>query len=116
MPDPLSGGSKPSQPANIEPAVIVSPRVLVVVYDPVIDPATGMKLTQHMNWKRPEDLISGFVADLLTVSGGLARYQIVKRIEVNEFPVKTDGFRYTAQTYASVQAGKTQAHKPDTLD
>src|SRR5690242_13887077 len=108
MPNP-SSSSQPAQPAMLEPAVIVSPRVLVVVYDPVVDAATGMKLTQHMNWKRPEDLISGFITDLLTVSGGLARYQIVKRIEVNEFPVKTDGFHYTAQAYLDVLSGKTQA-------
>lgn len=115
MPNPSSSSSS-VQPINLEPAVIVSPRVLVVVYDPVIDPASGVKLTQHMNWKRPEDLISSFVTDLLTVSGGLARYQIVKRVEINEFPVKTDGFHYTPQAYLDVVGGKAQAHKPDTLD
>jgi hypothetical protein len=90
--------------------------VLVVVYDPVVDPVAGTKLTKHMNWKRPEDLISGFIADILEVSGGLARYQIVKRIEINEFPVKADGFRYTPEAYLSVMNKSTQGHKPDTLN
>ncbi len=120
----LFGGNKPSQPAqpqpsqpaSPEPAVIVSPRVLVIIYDPIIDQATGQKLTQHMNWKRPEDLISGFIADMLETSGGLARYQIVKRVEINEFPVKADGFRYTPQTYLSVMNGSAQGHKPDLIN
>jgi hypothetical protein len=120
----LSGGNKPpqpaqpqpAQPARLEPVVIVSPRVLVVVYDPIIDAATGTKLTKHKNWKRPEDLISGFIADVLEVSGGLARYQIVKRIEINDFPIKTDGFRYTVQAYLAALNNGAQAHKPDSFN
>ncbi len=112
----LFGGNKPSQPASPEPAVIVSPRVLVIIYDPIVDPTTGKKLTQQMNWQRPEDLITGFITDILETSGGLARYQIVKRVEINEFPVKADGFRYTPQAYLSVLAGNAQGHKPDTVN
>jgi hypothetical protein len=120
----LSGGSQPSQPVkpvqpqplSLEPVVIVSPRVLVIVYDPVVEPATGKKLTQHMNWKRPEDLMTTFIADILEVSGGLAHYQIVKRIEINEFPVKADGFRYTTQAYLNVLNGSAQGHQPDMIN
>jgi hypothetical protein len=108
--------SQTSQPAGPEPAVIVSPRVLLIVYDPVVDPATGQKLTQHMNWGRPEDLVSGFIADILETSGGLARYQITKRVDINEFPLKADGFRYTPQTYLSVINGSTPGHTPDNIN
>ena len=106
----------PDVPASLEPAVIVSPRVLLIVLDPIIDPATGEKLTQHMNWSRPEDLLSAFNADLLAVSGGLARYQVVQRLEINEFPVKADGFRYTPQPYLNVLKGVSPAHKPDLIN
>ena len=50
------------------------------------------------------------------MSGGLARYQIVSRIESNEFPVKQDGFRYTADAYLSVLKGTTPAHAPDAIN
>ena len=85
--------TQPAQAAMPEPAVIVSPRVLVFVYDPIMDPTTGKKLSQVMNWSRAEDLSAKFVADLLETSGGLARYQIIKRLEINEFPVKNRGPR-----------------------
>lgn len=106
----------PSQPIAPEPAVIVSPRVLVFVYDPIMDPATGKKLSQVMNWGRPEDRSAQFQADILDASGGLARYQIIKRLEINEFPVKADGFRYTPKTYLDVMNRVTAAHTPDTVD
>ncbi len=105
-----------AQPVMPEPAVIVSPRVLVIIYDPIVEAATGRKLSQVMNWRRPEDLAGQFVADILEISGGLARYQIVKRLELNEFPVKADGFRYTPQSYGSVINHTTTAHAPDLVN
>jgi hypothetical protein len=107
---------QPAQPAMPEPAVIVSPRVLVFVYNPIMEPATGKKLNQVMNWSRAEDLSGQFIADILEASGGLARYQIIKRVEVNEFPLKTDGFRYTSKTYMDVMTRVSAGHTPDTVD
>src|SRR5512133_412512 len=107
---------QPSQPAMPEPAVVVCPRVLVFVYDPIMDPVTGKKLSQVMNWGRPEDRSAQFLADILETSGGLARYQIVKRLEVNEFPVKADGFRYTPKTYLDVMNRVSAPHTPDAVN
>jgi len=125
----LFGRKKPSKPVNPQPvaptrndnptpqpAAIVVRKVLMVVYDPVVESATGMKLSQAMNWGRPDQLIAGFIADILETSGGLARYQIVERVEVDEFPLKADGFRYTAQSYRDVMSGAARAHQPDLFD
>ena len=73
---------------NIAEPIVVSPRVLLIVIDPIVDPASGEKLTQRMKWYRPEDLIATFLDDTVADSAGLARYQIVDRIEVNDFPKK----------------------------
>jgi hypothetical protein len=108
--------AQPAQPVVLEPAVIVSPRVLIFVYDPIMNPATGQKLSQVAGWHRPEDLVGQFVGDLLETSGGLVRYQIVKRIEINEFPVKEDGFRYTPAGYLSVMNRTAPGHSPDTVN
>ena len=111
------GQPKPATASVLpEPVVISSPRVLVFVYDPIIDPVSGKKLSQHTNWYRPADLSAQFCADLLEASGGLARYQIIKRIEINEFPVKVDGFRYTPQAYLDVINRVAPAHSPDTVN
>ena len=34
-----------------EPVRIVTTRVLLVIYDPVMDPASGVKLSQQMRWQ-----------------------------------------------------------------
>jgi hypothetical protein len=109
---------KPTPPPDSlsEPAQISLSRVLVLVYNPVIDGATGRKLSESQGWYRVEDLATGYMGDLLRCSGGLARYQIVQRIDINEFPVKTDGFRYTTQTYMDVLRGVIPPHIPQEAD
>lgn len=97
-------------------AEIINRKVLLVVFDPVVDPVSKQKLSQHLNWKRVDDLSSGFLSDVLESSGSLARYQIVQRVELDEFPLKKDGFRYTAQSYLDVLSKKTPAHEPDAVD
>lgn len=101
---------------TIEPVRIVTVRVQVVIYDPVMDPATGVKLSQLMKWQSPDDLANGFIHDILETSGGTARYQIVQRVELNEFPAKTDGYRYDPQTYLDVLKGVQPPHQPEVAD
>jgi hypothetical protein len=117
---PATAGT--SAPTNVlpdslnEPAQITNVKVLLIVYNPTMDAATGKKLSESMNWSRPDDLINGFIKDILTTSGGLARYQIARRIEINDFPVLTDGFRYTPQTFRDVLGNKTPMHTPPGVD
>jgi hypothetical protein len=90
-------------------------RVLVLVYDPTMDPATG-KTFGVQNWYRVEDLATAFMDDIRTYSGGMARYQIIQRIDIDEFPAKVDAFRYTPQSYLDVLRGVTPPHKPQEVD
>ena len=77
----------------------ISPRVLLVVYDPVIDPISGQKLSQRMHWQNVDALVKNYIDDLAECSGGLVQYRVVERMERNEFPPKTGGFRYDSTTY-----------------
>lgn len=116
QPKPLPQTAPTQTSANPNDPIIVAPRVLLIVIDPIVDPTTGEKLTQRMKWYNTEDLVSTFLDDSVADSGGLARYQIVKRIEVNDFPVKADGFKYTAESYLSVMKRVSKAHEPDLID
>ena len=100
----------------IEPVRVVTARVLLVIYDPVMNPASGVKLSQLMKWQSPDDLANAYIQDILETSGGLARYQIVQRVELDEFPAKTDGFRYDPHTYLEVLKGVQPPHKPEGAD
>jgi len=100
----------------IEPARMVIARVLLVIYNPVMDPASGVKLSQSMGWQSPDGLANGYIQDILETSGGMARYQIVQRVELNEFPPKTDGYRYTPQAFLEVMTGVQAPHQPEGAD
>lgn len=98
------------------PPQVTSLKTLVIVYDPVVDARSGKKLSEYMRWNRVEDLAKGFMTDILQTSGGLARYQIVQRIDVDGFPAKVDGYHYDAQTYLNVIRGVTRPYMPQEAD
>jgi hypothetical protein len=106
--------SKPTiDPDNpIEPPLTTILKTLVIVYNPLVDKASGKRLLEFMNWNRVEDLATGFMSDILLVSGGLVRYQIVERFDVDDFPSKVDGYKYDAQAYLNVVRGISRPYMP----
>ena len=119
----LFGKLKPPAPNRVvppdnttEPVHIVTSRVLLAIYDPVVDPVSGVKLSRFMHWQSPDYLVNAFIQDILETSGGMARYQVVQRVELDEFPAKTDGHRYDAQTYLDVIRGGQSPYQPEGAD
>lgn len=107
----------PTKPNTIPDNETESPqqtllKTLVIVYDPTMDKATGQKLSQFMHWNRVEELAKGYMSDVLQASGGLVRYQIIQRIDVDGFPAKVDGYFYNPQTYLDVLRGMTRPYMP----
>lgn len=87
-------------------------RTLVIVYEPTMDATTGTKLSRYMHWNNVEELARGYMSDVLEVSGGLVHYQIVQRIDVDEFPAKLDGFHYDPIAYYNVAQGMMRPYMP----
>lgn len=114
MPAPPPANTPPD--SLDEPAEITLSKVLVIVYDPLMAASGGQTLSAHQGWGRVEDLATGFMTDILQNSHGMARYQVVERIDVNEFPAKVDGFRYTPQTYLDVLRGVSSPYMPQEVD
>lgn len=84
----------------------LSPRVLMITYNPIVNAATGTRLHQELGWNDPDVLAQGYISDLRECSGGLVNYQIVERVVVNEFPAKESGLVYNPQQYlAAYRAG-----------
>jgi hypothetical protein len=112
------GGSSPAgfPDSPDEPAQITNPKVLLLICDPVVDAASGERLAEHMGWARPDGLVNAFIGDILQMSGGLARYQIVQRELLDEFPALVDGFRYSPQAYLDVMSRHQSPHNPQGID
>ena len=112
-----------SHPASVSqnsdtspPPEVTNLKTLLIVYDPVVDARSGKKLSEYMRWNRVEDLAKGFMTDILQTSGGLARYQIVQRIDVDGFKAKVDGYLYDAKTYLNVIRGVARPYMPQEAD
>jgi hypothetical protein len=106
------GAPAPEMVPAAEPLQPMVIRTLVIVYEPTMDATTGTKLSRYMGWNNVEDLALGYMSDVLEVSGGLVRHQIVQRIDVDEFPAKVDGFRYDPRSYYNVMKGMMRPYMP----
>ncbi|MDX2163327.1 MAG: hypothetical protein SF162_18560 [bacterium] len=118
-PHPLDGRDSglpiPGTMSGLPTPEPVHPRVLAVVHNPVIRVRGGLKAQQVYGWHDPDMLAQGYINDIAEISGGYAQYRIVERLEVDAFPLKKDGFRYTDAAFD--QAWRTrQFHQPDDVD
>jgi hypothetical protein len=88
----------------------------VIIHAPTI-PSEGRRRVQHIfGWNDPDRLVASFIEDMREASHGVADYRVVERVEVDEFPVKADGFRYEAEEYAALWRQRTGFHQPDLVD
>jgi hypothetical protein len=106
----------PAAPARAvtEPPVVV--RVLVLNFDPKVPAEGGRRLHDVLGWQIPRELADAFIRDVREISGGFIRYRIVKWRDLDEFPAKIDGFRYTVDGYLKAWRAREGFHVPDTAD
>ena len=100
-------------PETVQP---VRPRVLLVIYDPMIPSRGGRRLTEVRGWNSPDDLSSGYIADLKAASHDYLDYNIVSVEVVDKLPVKIDGFQYDPDEYIALLEAGAGFHQPDGVD
>jgi len=62
--DRQDGTTGDSAGHTTEPVRIETSRVLLVIYNPVMEAASGTKIIQSMNWNNPDDLSNTFIQDI----------------------------------------------------
>lgn len=92
----------------------VYPRVLAIVHNPT-SKVRGATVQKAYRWNYPDALAQGYIDDLREASYGYVNYKIVERLEVDEFPLKVDGFRYTDETFDDAWNAR-HFHQPDAVD
>ena len=106
-PQPQPGGSVP---------VPIHRKVLVVIYNPIVQSEGGSRLAQVMGWSDPQTLATQFVSDVRQCSHGIANFDIMETITSDTFPVKEDGFAYTTEAYVNCVRSGSGFHQPDAVD
>ncbi|MBN2001853.1 MAG: hypothetical protein JXA21_00745 [Anaerolineae bacterium] len=101
---------------SVKPAAYLEPKVLVITFAPRFPNQGGRTLYEVCGWNDPQALTRAYIADLETCSGGYVHYVITDQVEVDAYPVKKDGFRYTHTSYMACRAGKQAWHQPDAVN
>ncbi|KKS79070.1 MAG: hypothetical protein UV54_C0043G0016 [Candidatus Beckwithbacteria bacterium GW2011_GWA2_43_10] len=97
----------------------VTKKVLVLNFDPIVFANArdgNQRLHRAMGWNDPHALTDQFIADIRTASGGFVNYQVVQWQDLDVYPVKSDGFTYTDETYLDCWNDHSTCHKPDIID
>lgn len=89
----------------------ITKRAMVVIYNPVMP--DGRKLTDYAGWNSPQTLVQQTLSFFPQTTNNKISYVITETHELDNFPVKTDGFSYSSQAYADVLARTAQPHNPD---
>jgi hypothetical protein len=87
-------------------------KVIVLVYNPVLDKSTVETLIQRIKANDPVEYSHILVDTIREASWGYMNYKIVDVIKVDGYPIKQDGFRYTNDSFLEVR--KTQKWQPST--
>lgn len=85
-------------------------RVVVVIYNPVLESEGGKTLIQHAGANDPREFSCILANVVREASWGYLNYEIVDVIEVDGYPKKVDGFRYDDASFLEVR--KTQKWQP----
>lgn len=85
----------------------------MMVYDPVL--RSGKKLSETMGWNYDLDFQNA-IDFFKKASDGRVSFTIIKKMTLNKWPVKEDGFSYDEDTYFAVLDGSVAPHRPDIMD
>ncbi len=91
-------------------------KVSLIVHNPLIRSEGGQRLNEVLRWNDPGRLTAEFVEELRQCSHATADFKIVERLDIDEFPVKADGFRYTEEHFLSAWRSRRGFHEPDLVD
>lgn len=77
----------------------VTIKLMVVIYNPIIESQGNKRLNQVMGWNDPDVLTAQLINDLRTASHGIVNYEITKRVELDKWPVTVNGSSYTDASF-----------------
>lgn len=79
-------------------------RVVVVIYDPVLESEGGKTLREFVGGNDPLEFSRILVDVVREASWGYLNYEIVDVVTIDGYPTKVDGFRYTDESFLAARA------------
>ncbi|MFO0957910.1 MAG: Calx-beta domain-containing protein [Isosphaeraceae bacterium] len=94
----LNPGPGSGAPPGVNPDA-VKPRVLLYVFDPILENRGGRRTHEVYGWGDPATLTGQAIADLRASSHGMLDYQVVDTIVADVHPYYDDGTQLDDQTF-----------------
>jgi hypothetical protein len=91
-------------------------KVLVLNFDPILPSDGGKRLHEAVHWQDPRKLAAGYVSDLEEASKGFIKFKIVEWRDLDDVPVRVDGFKYTGETYRTAWFVTRKMEQPERMD
>ncbi|MEX0613689.1 MAG: DUF4214 domain-containing protein [Pirellulales bacterium] len=88
----------PPPPAGVNPDRI-EPKVLLYVFDPIMENLGGVRQHEAYGWQDPLTLTSQIVSDFAASSHDVVHYQIVESVVADLHPYFASGFQHTDETF-----------------
>lgn len=103
----------PKPPSHAAAATIYSPKILLLIYNPVLESYSNQTLVTYKRWNSPDQLTQDLITTFASVSGQLVNYTIAQRVEIDGIPVLVDGFQYTDSSYLDcLNSAGSNCHNP----
>jgi Tol biopolymer transport system component len=90
------------------------PRTILITFDPLLESEGGMRLHTRGGWSDPVTLAATYSSDLAQSSHDLMQYRRMVTLRADEFPLHTDGYRYTDASYVACLTGSASWHMTGT--
>ena len=68
-------------PKEAEASTYFYPKVLLIVFNPIIESRGNQKLSSIFGWNNPDSLTQQYIDDMREASGGTLNYSICGRLE-----------------------------------
>lgn len=96
----LDTGPGPAPPPGVNPDA-VQPRVLLYVFDPILENRGGRRTHEVYGWADPVTLTNQAMADLRASSHGMLDYRVVETVIADLHPYYDNGTQWDDQTFVT---------------
>jgi hypothetical protein len=109
LPIPISADNS----SNLPP---IEKKVLVVVFNPILEDYGNQRLVDYLRWNDPNTLTQEYINAIKETSWNIVSYEVTEKLEFDDYPIKPDGFKYTDQSYLQCWDDHDTCHSPDIMD
>lgn len=108
----VSGGYVQAK-GSIKPPKPITRKVMVLNYLPILEAYNNQTLVEYEKWKDPSELTRIYIDIVFQASHRYLQYEVVEWHDIDQIPIKADGFQYTDESYLDCLTDNNTCHEPD---